>query len=165
MKKKKLNILLIIVVLIIWGVLIHRIVKKYFSSNTNPILYELPTDRNTVLDYTIKKDSFHLLALNRDPFLNILENEKAVIKKSIVRKKSTSAKNQKTVVWPKHIEYYGFIKSEKSKTSRALLRIDGVLYRVEQNKKIEDILLKSISRDSIQLVLHKTRKTIFKKKK
>lgn len=164
MKKKKLNSILIVIVLSIWGVLIHNVVKSYFFTASIIPVSQVTSIKNPTLYYETKKDSFQLVYLQRDPFLNMQEKKNAVTKKTIVTKKAKPIKRIVHTAWPANIEYYGFIKGKKSKSRRALLRIDGVLHRLKQNEKVVDIRVKNIMKDSIILLKNNEQKTFFKKK-
>ncbi len=163
MKKKRINAVLIIIVLGVWGVLIVKILNNYFSSNPVAEYSEAALMNTTPINYEIKKDTFKLEPFQRDPFLNKFKKKNQSLKKPVISKRASISKKKEIISWPQSIEYYGFIKGGKSKDERALLRINGVLHRLKCNEEIDEIKIVSISKESILLSIGTDQKSFSKK--
>lgn len=170
--KKKVNIILLLVVLLLWGTVAWRSLKNFFHQTVE--------DNNTALYQSIninkiQKDTFKLEKLNRDPFLQrsivtssantSVSNYKKPQKTS--KRNNLSGFNKPTV---KKIEfselppmkYVGYIKSTQQKEEMVLLKINDNLKRFVVGKKYNDIQVKKVYKDSAQIVYLK--KTIIVKK-
>lgn len=157
MKKKYLNIALILLVVFIWGKLIY----KYTKNNTQPsIVANQPNIENKLIN--VEKRTFELNLLQRDPFLNkAYSNNK--------KPKTTQKKRvNKTVIksnfrWPK-IEYFGYItKSNTSNAKLAILKINGQIKNKKEKTYIDEfIFIKKIYKDSIIIKGNNKLKTIKK---
>ncbi len=64
------------------------------------------------------------------------------------------------VFWPA-IKYYGIVQKTSSKKPRALISIDGTMYKIYVNEEIFDgIVIQSIKRESMVVSFQKETKTI-----
>lgn len=143
MKKKYLNIILIVIVVGIWGKLIYNYTKRF----TKPTIVTIKKNelKNIV---AIKKNSFDLLNLQRDPFLNKMAYKKNTSKK--IKKYNTKPKNSKHFNWPR-IKYIGYL-SSKSSSKLAILEINGTIKNCKESTLLnENIYIRKIYRDSIKL--------------
>lgn len=170
MQKKKLNILLIIVVLGLWGTVIYKSLGNYFTSNT---AINSTNKRQTNFNIkNIKKDTFPLEQLKRDPFLDHntvtpASKEIALIETQSIPKpvRITTPPIKKEVPqpvifnWP-NINYYGYIKSWNKDNQLILIKIDGKLFKVRKNETVNEILISNTFKDSVEVVYQK-RKKIF----
>lgn len=160
MKKKGVNVVLIIFLVIVWGLLGYRF---FYKPKAASIDYTNHTPLNQQVYKKFSKDTFELNVtfLKGDPFLGtILKRKHYPNNKTVVKKKSTK-KDQKNI-WPK-MDYLGFLKSNKSKYPLALLRLDAKLYRIRRNNEIKDITIKHIFEDSIILSKNKEIKVVKRK--
>ena len=163
MKRKKVNIFLIIIVICIWTIVGYKFFKSFFKSNSNMSVSRI---ENTPFKKSVYiKDSFILHTVDRDPFLEnakIKTLTKKVItnKRPIKRKKSTT----KTVAdWPK-IEYMGYVKSKTHSSKLGLVRIDGVLKRLREGTSYKEIEIRKIEENQIILKLNNETKVFGKNK-
>jgi len=147
--KKKLNTILVFLVVAIWGIVLYKFILSYFYKPETTLIYEV--DRKKEPPTIIKKDTVELVFPSRDPFLDkmLIPKEKdkpmSTPQKAVEKRKGT-----KPVPWPK-IDYLGFVKSKKSKTPLGLIRIDGKLHRVTQNSIVKGLKIVHIDGDQITL--------------
>lgn len=160
--KKKVNILLILVVLSIWGVVIFRSVNNFFSSKNNNSIAVNTTDFALK---KIEKDSFDLEPLKRNPFTNRMalvsnpinqSQNKIVIKRNltpIVKKSIFKIKQEPkaSITTYNTYKFVGTIKNQ-SQGEMVILRINEEIKRLFLNVKQNDLLVKKIYKDSILLI-------------
>lgn len=170
--KKKVNIILLLVVLSLWGTVAWRSLKNFFyqpSEIENTTLYQ------SININKIEKDTFKLQKLNRDPFLqksivtatsNVgYSGYKKTLKNSGKGNLSSFQKPQIKKIEKSEmpiIKYIGYIKSTHQKEEMVILKINEIIKRVVVGRKNNDILIKKIYKDSVQIVYLK--KTIIVKK-
>jgi len=156
MPKKRLNTILIIAVTLIWGVLLFRFISPYFKQTDTVITADVLAKKTIIV--TKKKDTVNLHFPQRDPFLGVTTTvpKKKNPTTNVVRKKTTVS-TLKPVTWPK-IEYLGFVKSKASTRRLGLIRINGVLHRVNKNEVVEGLKIVQIDKDSILVVNGKEKK-------
>lgn len=157
MKKKQINILLLIFVLFIWGKLIY----KYTKNNTQPtFVVSQSSTQNKLIN--VEKREFKLQTLKRDPFLNKAYSYKTKVKltKSKRIKKTITQSNFR---WPK-IAYFGYItKTNASNAKLAILKINGQIKNIKEKTYInESIFIKKIYKDSVIIKGNNKLKTIIK---
>lgn len=158
--KKKVNIILLFVVIILWGVVIYRYVGHYFLSETIPNSSYLKDDNYA--KYIIrKKDTFTPQVSSRDPFLGriALSSPQKVIlnnsqKRSVVKEVNVS---KKQVIFPL-IRYYGFIKAAEQKDEVVLLGVDGKFVRLKARQEFKGLSIVQHKKDSIEVSFNKERK-------
>lgn len=166
--KKNVNIILLLVVLSLWGTVAWRSLKNFFYQPTeveNTTLYQ------TININKIEKDTFELKKLNRDPFLqksivnlttpNYTKSAKKFVKSNLSGFNKPSAKKPEPSEMP-IMKYVGYIKSTQQKEEMVLLKINNNLKRCVVGKKYDDILVKKIFKDSVQIIYLK--KSIIVKK-
>jgi len=160
MKKKRINIVLIIGVALIWGLLIYRFLGNSFTSQENQkgsvaIAYdELPT--------LIQKDTIELKLYTKDPFLGTLKNTRKLVSKT---KKGATIKKIKSVLavqWPQ-LQYLGFVKEVKAREPLLLLKVNGKLMRKKSSFEFyEGMKILNFNRDSLLIKFNGTEKTLNK---
>lgn len=152
--KKRINIILLTLVLGLWGTVIYKYVSQYFTKKDSFINNQNEVSINS--SKIKEKDTFSLNPLNRDPFLNksyYSENKPVVYKKTI----STPKTNVKPIInnIPKapfpNINYLGYIKSKEKKYELALLKINGKFQRLKINQELDNLKLLSITKDSVRI--------------
>ncbi|MBF4485847.1 MULTISPECIES: hypothetical protein [unclassified Flavobacterium] len=153
MAKKKINIILIIVVLGLWGTVGFKTINGYFGQNTVIANTEIQT-KNLSLK-RIDKDTFALEKINRDPFLNKQFQQQAArvklvsyhnpVKKvpAIVPKKPITNLN-----WPT-LKYFGYLKSKDQEL--VLLKIDSKLHKLKLNDPVDGLVVRRKFKDSIEV--------------
>jgi hypothetical protein len=161
MTKKRINIVLIAVVLLLWGLIGYKTINQYFCSNT--IMPNEPKNFSNKNLSQIDKDTFNLIAVSRDPFLNTIKE--VVIQKPIVQKSYPVQKIEKPIVykepmvWPQ-ISYYGYIKSKEKTKELILVKIAKQLYKLRKDDLVEGVIIKKVFNDSIEVVFNKEKKVI-----
>lgn len=160
--KKRVNIILLLVVLTLWGTVAWRSLKNFINKSTeveNKMLYQ------SININKIEKDTFKLEKLNRDPFLqkSIITVSRKVENSSYSKPKTNSRKGnlsgfykpitkKETPSNMPDIKYVGYIKSTQQKEEMVLLIINDNLKRCVVGKKYDDILVKKIYKDSVQII-------------
>lgn len=159
MQKKHLNTILIIVVVAIWGGLVYKFARPFFSSNQTII--SVPKEAFSQKETHIhSKDTFELAILTHDPFLAKTYYKSTSSK--VTSKKTTKKKSKpKKLVWPK-ISYLGFVKAQINKNKLGLIRINKKLYKVRSKDKVATMDVLKVTNDSIGLKLGNEKK-FFKK--
>lgn len=151
--KKKINIILIIVVLGLWGNVAYKALSQYFFSDEDTFA---ATTYNSKNDFVIsEKDTFVLEPINRDPFLDktLISNKETSVIKTVRSKisKPTTVKPVDKRPFP-IINYYGYIKSKQKKDELILLKINGKLKRLRVDETFEGLKIKKVFNDSIVIV-------------
>jgi hypothetical protein len=157
--KKKLNVLLIFVVVFVWGLILYRVARRYF-------LPEHQADQIThfkkVRSSAMRgKDTFIFKPLPRDPFLGTVAKGSAA-PRMVVRRAGSKLVASKPITptqWPP-IKYYGFIKSKGKKTELVLLKVNNQLRRLRPGDAVENVLLTKVFKDSIAVAFNKERRII-----
>nr|WP_294922404.1 hypothetical protein [uncultured Flavobacterium sp.] len=160
MAKKKINIILILVVLGLWGTVGYRALYRQFSNIE--IIDTKQNQKNNVSIKQINKDTFELEKINRDPFLNKEQNTSVVVrpishtsvKKTVVK---TVQKPQSNLSWPT-LKYYGYLKSKDKEL--VLLKIDSKLYHLKLNEPQNGLIIKKKYKDSILVFFNSETKMI-----
>ncbi|MFK7031822.1 hypothetical protein [Flavobacterium oreochromis] len=172
MGKKKINILLLLTVLGLWGTVAYKYIGHFFHENTQLDLSE--NLANITLPKTIKKDPFVLSTLTSDPFLkkNISPTPGPdVITEpiiplpnipKIINKPKPVLKPVKTETPFPEVKYYGFIKSKEKAEELILLKINNQLYKTRTNADCQGVSIIKIYRDSIEVRFEKRKAVIYK---
>ncbi|KQX15062.1 hypothetical protein [Flavobacterium sp. Root420] len=164
MVKKKINIILIIIVLVLWGSVFYKTINQYFFAKEIAVNTVYSSDK---IEFNqINKDTFALEKVSRDPFLNKqthevvsypkkyhTNNTRAVTKKA----KTVAIQPRELIVWPP-ISYHGYIKDSRGEL--VIIKINQKIYRLRKDALIQGIILKKISSDSLELDFNKERKII-----
>jgi hypothetical protein len=156
MAKKKINIILIVVVLVLWGTVGYRSLNRQFLGNEVVLENQSQTDNTTINQ--INKDTFKLEKINRDPFLNkqfqttVVAPRVAVSHYRPVRKLATpiAPKTNSNLSWPV-LKYYGYIASKERNEEVVLLKIDSKLCKLKLNASYNGIIVKKKHKDSIEV--------------
>lgn len=161
MKNKRFTYVLIAVVGFIYFKLFVRISSNITDDSGVPAPI---SDEFRVENIKPKKD-FHLRANYPDPFLknsgmsatpqpaNLAANEN-------IPNPPPPKKEKPVVYWPA-IKYFGIVQKSSSKKPRALISVDGVMYKIYPNEELFDgLIVKSIQRESIVVGFQKETKTI-----
>ncbi|MFL9843541.1 hypothetical protein [Flavobacterium rhizosphaerae] len=159
MNKKTLNIILLFFVLGLWGVAGYRFFKNTFATTAYPTALKFDGPQLGVL--IIKRDTFLLNPVQRDPFLdNVKTNPVRTIPKPARRLRTTILPTalKPAVNWPE-VNYFGYIKAAKN-DELALIKIDKVLYKMHKKETRAGLTLKNIYKDSAQVLFNKELKII-----
>lgn len=163
--KKKINIILILVVLGLWGSVFYRTLNQYFFSKEITIS---TTQTSGKLELNqINKDTFALQTLSRDPFLNkqtqlivTSPESQAIAHNTSPTKKvntTTYTKPRPIMDWPS-ISYHGYIKD--SRGEMVIIKINQKMFRLRKDALVEGLIIKKISSDSLEVDFNKEKKTI-----
>jgi len=160
MKNKKLIYVLIPLVLFVWGVIIYRVFNT-INNNESPQLMNKPIaiadERKEFLN-----DTFSLRLNYRDPFLGKLLKTVTTAggnkKKELLK---TPLKTEAAIVWPV-IVYGGVIKNQNSNKLWGFVQINGQVNIVKEGDVINEIQVKKIMKDSIEVQFGKQKKFVYK---
>lgn len=162
MKKKYLNIVLVIVLIFVWG----SIIRKYFGNKgSKDNIVEIPTAiGNYNYDDKKSKDTFKLKLTNTNPFKTTKRRLKKITTTSnnVPKSNTVKKKESKPVVWPK-MTYHGFVKSNDKTTKLVILKVNDKLYRKREKEKIDQLLVVKAYEDSLILLNNNESKTIKRK--
>lgn len=163
MNKKKLNIILLLFVLGLWGTVIYRYVSQYLYKQE--VIHLDSKQFFSFANQLHKKDTFEMTSVKRDPFLNqsfsVTENKtvKNSYKPVRVAKKYFAVKE---IYFP-IVEYYGYIKSNNEKKKELILiKSNGVLMKLKLEEEREGLKILRIFKDSIQISFNKATRFIKK---
>ncbi len=165
--KKKINIVLLLFVLCLWGTVLYRYVNQYFIKNEP--LAVANTKNFSAKDEILKKDTFELKTIVRDPFLGSY----AGVGKQTMRSKRVLPKKEKKetpkvtykALFP-NVRYFGYIKSIDNKAQEtALLSIDGKFLRLHLNENRDGLKITTLTKDSIKVSYNKESKWVRVRKK
>lgn len=166
MAKKKINIILIIVVLGLWGTVGFKTINRYFGDNT--VLANAEIQSKNVSLKRIDKDTFALEKINRDPFLNKQFQEQTAPVKLVsyhtpIKKAPAIVPKQPiaNVNWPT-LKYFGYLKSKDQEL--VLLRIDSKLHKLKLNDPVDGLVVKRKFKDSIEVIFNSQTRIIHLKK-
>lgn len=156
MAKKKINIILVIVVLGLWGTVGFRTINRYFGNDGINLNSEVQNREISLKK--INKDTFELKKIGRDPFLNKQFIEKPVAAVSyhvpirkVAKPLPTVPKLNFDTAWPQ-LQYYGYLKSNNLELM--LLKIDSKLYKLKLNDEVDGLIIKKKFKDSIEVVFN-----------
>lgn len=163
--KKKINIVLLVFVLGLWGIVIYKYVNRFFLEDNIPV-----TEHNFIASFNSKaiaKDTFTLGIITRDPFLNGIRTEKKVYTSNYKSSKKSVVKVLPKKVVPitpfPMVKYYGFIKSTTGNKELILLSINGKFSRLKLNEKKDGLMVTSLQKDSIKVSYNKEFRWFLKK--
>lgn len=168
MAKKKINILLIIVVLGLWGTVGFRTINRYFGNDAVNLSSEVQNREISLKK--INKDTFELKKIGRDPFLNKQFVEKPAFAASVsyhapirkaVKPSPTVSKPKFDMPWPQ-LQYFGYLKSNDIEL--VLLKIDSKLHKLKLNDEVNGLIVKKKFKDSIEVVFNSQSRIIHTKK-
>lgn len=160
--KKKINILLAVAVLSLWGIVGYRTYNNYFKPQKSDVsgISSSGTDNTFKL---MKKDTFSMALLARDPFMGSQVSESKTVAKAFYKKTEGVSKEARLVSrLPKlmpPIQYYGYIKTRESKKETAVIKIGQSLKRLKQGEAFEGIKIQKVFKDSIIVRYGETFKT------
>ena len=158
MKNKKMMIVLIPLVVVIWGLVLYRILD--FQSDE---VATLPPPSKAVIDTnTAKNEVFHIVADYRDPFLGRVAKKTKPKPKDAIARKKVIKKPPIPVKWPP-IVFGGVIRNQQSKQEVAILTVNQQEALLAVDDKLQGVTLKKIfNNDSILVAMNQHKKTIRK---
>lgn len=149
MAKKKINILLLAVVLGLWGTVAYRYLDRFFADGAQK---QAVTHRQTATFTARAKDTFELASVSRDPFLNRLTAErKAVGARPRLRPSGVKKAVKPAVETPfPSVGYFGYVKSGQQK-ELVVLKINGKLVKLHAGEARDGYKVGKIYKDSVQV--------------
>jgi hypothetical protein len=163
MSKKRINIALLLLVLGLWGTVGYKTINQYFFSEK---LTLSNVKLNTKFNFNqIKKDTFNLKPISRDPFLN--KNSEPTVHTIIVKRPYSTPKvvtqpviKPKPIInWPM-VSYYGYIKSKDKTEELILVKIDNQLHKLRKNSEVDGLIIKNVFNDSIEVFFNKEKRVV-----
>ncbi|WP_162128572.1 hypothetical protein [Flavobacterium phycosphaerae] len=169
--KKKLNVVLLVLMLSLWGTVIYRYVNQYFVKK-EPLSFATITNSNyDAKNKILKKDTFELNKIIRDPFLC---SSKGVAKRTRINSNNVSSKKElkkelskatSKTLFP-NVRYFGYIKSVDNKAQETiLLSSDGKFLKLHLNQDKDGLKVTALNKDSIKVYYNKESKWFRVKKK
>ena len=150
MKNKKLTYFLIFIVLVVWGMIIYRIFDAAGGNDdTTPIASVKPA-KEPYNDFTIPKDTTHLLLNYRDPF-GLIKLKDTVGLAVVHHPKSKVQLISKPAMSWSFIQYSGYIRNPSSKKLIALVSINGKNEMLLEGDTKDQVKLIKNLRDSIKI--------------
>jgi hypothetical protein len=157
MNKKKINIILIPVVILLWIFVIIRVLGHIKREPANTLSDPINFQHSDTL---LSKDTLTLFLDYNDPFIS--KNESRSIP-GIINPVSEKKIIKKVVSWPA-ITYLGTVQNEKKVKKMALLLLSGKTIVLEKGKPVDGIEIFKLFNDSIKLTFDHESKT-FKKQR
>ncbi|MFI5161252.1 MAG: hypothetical protein ACHQHN_08235 [Sphingobacteriales bacterium] len=150
MKHKKMTYLLGVVVVLVWGLIIYRLVSSASNDDPAPV-FAGSTKKQPYNDYSVPKDTTHLLLNYRDPFgLVKFKDTDAMPVKRILHKSPAPALIKPAMNWG-FIQYAGYVRNPASKKLIALVTINGKNETLAEGESKERVKLIKNFRDSIKV--------------
>jgi hypothetical protein len=153
--KKKINIVLLLLVLCLWGTVIYRYVSQYFLKTDISITAH--QKKIFIENKILTKDTFDMQNSHRDPFLN-----KSIAVRNFFsgsrRSAKITVKEKPKVISTKsfpRIQYYGYIKSDGKSAETFLLNIDGSFFKLNLHQDKQGLKIVALKKDSIKVSYNK----------
>lgn len=151
MKNKKLTYLLGVIVLAIWGMIVYRVFVAVKGNDDDHVpTGQVTASREPYNDYSIPRDTTHLLLNYRDPFglVKFKDTAELVVKASRISRVVPIPKP--AINWT-FIQYAGYIRNPGSKKLIALVNINGKNEMLKEGETKEQVKLIKNMRDSIKI--------------
>jgi hypothetical protein len=163
MKNKKLTYVLGLAVLAVWGIIIYRVFNAAGAGDdeSTPITFK-QNPKEPYNDYTLPKDTAHLLLNYRDPFGLIKFKDTAEIPVKRSGHKAIALASAKPAFNWNFIKYSGYIHNPASKKLIALVIINGKNVMLSEGDTKEQVRLIKNLRDSIKISFNGQTKCIRK---
>jgi hypothetical protein len=150
--KKKINTILIVAVLALWGVVGYRTYKNYFLPLQNE-RSELSERGNTAAFRITEKDTFTMETLERDPFqgrARLVVDRKVATSSGREKDRSefTARSVAEDIKFPS-VQYFGYIKAHESSSETALIKIGSALKRLKKDQTFGGMKIHRIFKDSV----------------
>ena len=161
MKNKRFTYVLIAGV----GFIYFKLFVRISSNITDDSGIPAPISDKLQVEHIQPKKDFRLRANYPDPFLKNsgMSTNPQPASPAVTENIPTPPppKKEKPVVYWPAIKYFGIVQRTSSKKPRALISVDGIMYKIYQNEELFDgLMVKSIQRESIVVAFQKETKTI-----
>lgn len=150
MKNKKLTYLLGLVVLVVWGMIIYRVFNAVSGNDDSLPAAPLKIAKEAYNDFSLPKDTTHLLLNYRDPFgiVKQKDTDKVVVRRFAERKIPVQVK---PMDWG-FIRYSGYMLNPATKKLITLVSINGQNITLSEGQTKSDVKLIKNLRDSIKII-------------
>jgi hypothetical protein len=150
MKNKKVIYLLIFLVVIIWGMVIFRIVRR----PDNSVLLQTSNSKDTTGFVIPTGDTFEIINSYEDPFrISVKPKGKPRVENNTARQTLPVVKKD----WPK-IELQGLIKDQTSSKTVVLLKINERNSTIRMNDESQGVRFIKAAGDSVLLEFNREKK-------
>jgi hypothetical protein len=148
-KNKKMTYLLGFVVLVVWGMIIYRVFNAMGDNDDGLPVASLKATKEAYNDFSIPKDTTHLLLNYRDPFglVKQKDTDRVVFRAAVNRKMLMPVK---AMDWG-FIKYSGYMLNPGTKKLIALVSINGQNITLSEGQTRNDVKLLKNMRDSIKI--------------
>jgi len=156
LKKKHLNIVLLILCCLIYGAIFFKTFKK--NSVEESVNNIASANSKQLQPLHSKNNNYKLILPERDPFLDkaYSTSYKAPIIQNINQR---NLQNPPEIIdWPT-IKYYGFVKNDEQRKKLVVLKVDNKMYKQREKTSINDIMIERVYGDSIVLKLGNIKRT------
>ena len=150
MKNKKLTYLLGIVVLIVWGLILYRIFSAAGSGDDDQLPVSQAKKKEFYNDYTLPKDTTHLLLNYRDPFGLTKVKDTTNIVKAKTKSLGKVEQVMKHMDWS-FVKYSGYLRNPGSKKLIAILTIHGKEAMLAEGESEGQVKLLKNMLDSVRI--------------
>jgi len=148
MKNKKLTYALGVLVAVVWGLILYRVFDAVHSNDDTGISPAKAAVKQPYDDYSVPKDTTHLLLNYRDPFG--LVKQKDTVKVVMVHRNSKGFKPPLAMDWG-FIQYSGYIRNPGSKKLVAIMTVNGKNVMMAEGETTDQVKLLKNLRDSIKI--------------
>ncbi len=175
MKNKKLQYILIPVVLLVWGLIIYRVVD--FTKQDDPVEPQIVSNIQPKQNNGYAQDTFSLHANYHDPFLKNVRYTRPIYKNANTSNEKKEKKKVKTkpesnialrrdilenIRWPE-IKYGGIVQNTQSGDKVGLIEVDKREFLIRKNDSVQRIFIKDIYKDSVIVIYKEKHKTFVTK--
>lgn len=143
-KNKKITILLLITVLLIWGIIAYKVIITITNKTVHPV------PERKLKDYSaIRSTDYSLTIVERDPFLSILTDTapNVIIPDTPIKKYSPPIKKKHTPV-----VYCGMIKNTEN--TIAIFKVGNDYHFLEQGHKDSILKVININNENVTVIYH-----------
>ena len=150
MKNKKFTIFLLgLVVIVIWGLILYRIFNAVNDNGDDIPIVSKTIVREPFDDYTVPKDTTHLLSNYRDPF-GITSQKDTVKAVRALARNMVNTPLKPATDWS-FIKYSGYVRNPNSKKLIAIMTINGQSEMMAEGETIDKVKLIKNMRDAIKV--------------
>jgi hypothetical protein len=156
MKNKKSVYILLPVVVLVWSAILYQV---YEGAGDAPAYQYRRSPEADSLTGIVEKKSYQLYLNYPDPFRGALRAEKRTVQQAAVvpaQPKQEPALPEEpqpeTFDWNR-LRYKGMVEHKERKKPVALLEFDGKSYMLSQGSSQDNIMVKKISKDSVEVII------------
>jgi len=151
MKNKKFTYLLGFLVLLVWGIIIHRIFSSMGGDEEDQVPVAVKVNKEPYNDYAVNKDTTRLLLNYKDPFEIARQPDTAKAKShKLLTTKLLSIVTKPAFNWG-FIKYSGYVRNPGSKKLIAVVNINGKAIMMTEGETAEQVKLVKNLQDSIKV--------------